>query len=92
MDVSNFLNDKSLSFIKPKARTNNREYRTYIEAKHALNVGERDFLNGLEMDGNVRYFYVQGFKAGQYDRNPYQAGAMLAFHAWSAGHYDKWRQ
>lgn len=42
-------------------------------------------------DKIVQKCIKEGFNAGKLDLNPYtNASQKVKFHAWSAGHFDKW--
>jgi len=43
------------------------------------------------MDPVTQAFYDEGFYAGRFYRNPYSSASQIwQYHAWEAGHWDKW--
>ena len=44
-----------------------------------------------EFNIGVQAYIMQGSRAEKHEVNPYSAkGSPKRFHAWSAGHFDKW--
>ncbi len=72
---------KSGRAAKPVSRT---------QVKRAKEKQKTDFIRSLDLDGKVRHFYLQGYGANAGEKNPYQSTAYLAFHAWEAGHFDRY--
>jgi hypothetical protein len=54
-------------------------------------LGAKTTIKSEIMDELTRHFYDEGFNSNILDKNPYsRVSQVLPFHAWQAGHYDKY--
>ena len=77
-------------FIKAKPKPTHKVINVLAIMQKARNQQERDHLNNLCLSDDVKHYYLQGYCADEHERNPYQTTAMLAFHSWEAGHFDRY--
>lgn len=85
----NWFKERPYSAVA-QAKAKKTKTDSFEVAKRARMNEEKDFIANLELEGAAKYFYLQGYGADEYTRNPYNYTNMLAYHAWEAGHYDKY--
>lgn len=90
IDVPQFINAKALGGLKgtPKAITSTKPILR--DVKVAKERQKRDVVASLDLEGETKRYYLQGYGANIYEQNPYERSSTLAFHAWAAGFFDKY--